>query len=180
MTSRPRSGPAAFAATVIALAGVGVAVGTLWFWLAPATTAISTGDALVPSPSDPEAPITVDAWFVGLTVPVVLLATWVIRRRWRARPAVGAVLVACGALVLTSTAAAVGAWWGPPLDPEAARGEQVAAPLLLGSSGWLLVAPIAGIALWFIADLLVGLGFARDDAPVEPSAPTVGDVSSAT
>jgi hypothetical protein len=162
VTHPAAAGRAAFGVAVALFVVAGVVVGTAWWWWSPDVTAVSTGSGVVVVGPDPESAIAVDAWFVGLTVPVVLVAAWLVRRRWRDRPALGALLVAIGGLVFTATVAIVGGAWGPPLDPAAPRGEQVDAPLVIGGPAWLLVAPSAGLAGWFVADLLIGLGLRRD------------------
>jgi hypothetical protein len=95
---------------VAALVAAGIAVGTAWWLLAPDVTAISTGAELVPVGPGPETAVSVDVLFVALTVPVMLVATWLVRRRWQSRPALGAVLVAVGGLAFTVSAAARATW----------------------------------------------------------------------
>ena len=165
--------PAALLA--LALAGVGVPAGLVWWALAPRADFRITEDGpqVIGSPSG-ELLVADDAVFVLVLAVVGLLggiAAWLLRRHR------GVVLVA--ATAVGATAAGAVAWFlgevlghGPSEAELADVGATVTTGLDLGATAALAVAPFVAVLVYLIGVIINaddGLGRTRDRGP-EPSA----------
>ncbi|SDF56224.1 Protein of unknown function [Blastococcus aurantiacus] len=162
--------PAALLA--LALAGVGVPAGLVWWALAPRAEFRITEDGpqVIGSPSG-ELLVADDAVFVLVLAVVGLLggvAAWLLRRHR------GVVLVA--ALALGATAAGVVAWLvgellggGPSEEQLADVGGTVTTGLELGATAALAVAPFVAVLVY-----LLGVIINADDGLGRPDASSAG------
>ncbi len=174
-------------ASVLAL--VGLAVGLVWWWVAPtAQVRIESSGAYFVDP-DPETYVVSDLWFSGLSLVAGALAGVLLWRLCRRATTAAVVGLAVGGLV----GALLGRWLGQLLgrvDPaEVARlkvGSVIDVSLKLQAGAALLVLPVAALAGWLVRDLVVEYRAARGHrrepdgdgsdvslaGPAEPAPPT--------
>jgi len=173
-------GPTGRRAAVIALvlAGLGPAVGWLWWRVAPVAQLRIETDGGFYTELQPQQFVAADGWFTVLTAVVGglagLVVWWLLRRRPYAAVsglAVGGVL---GAVVAWRVGVALGR-----VDLAALAGAPVGTvsdvPLRLGSPGLLAAEAVAAMLGWLLADLLLGRRLAAAGtepiSPVDPPPP---------
>ncbi|MGW0707728.1 DUF2567 domain-containing protein [Streptomyces sp. NPDC002643] len=161
---------AAVLMVVMALVG-GVALGLLWWWLAPHVPLVSDGSAVYLKDTEGEQAVGVDGTFVLLALGIGALSGLVLFlvRRHGGVPLV--VALTLGGLLGAALAWRLGVWLGPEAD-VAARAKEVgagvtfSAPLKLGAKGALLAWPLAGVLVHLGLTALFG---PRDPDPYERS-----------
>lgn len=146
------------AGLVVALAAAGVAIGAVWWWVAPVAQVRIEADGGYFTQTQPQQFIVADGWFALLTaaagVVAGLAAWWWVRVQRYGAVAGLAVGGGFGAVVAWQT----GEWLGR-VDLDALAGAPVGTvadvALQLGMHGLLLVEPVTALLVWLAADLLV-------------------------
>ncbi len=166
------------ARVALALVGVGVVVGLVWWWLAPVAQVRIESDGGYFVDPDPESYIASDMWFAGLSLVAGLLAGALLWRYVHRSAIAGVVGLAVGGAV----GAMLGAWLGERLghvDPASVRGlplgSVVHVSLDLQAAAVLVVLPVAALVGWVVRDLVQdvlaarsGAGGATPDAAMGP------------
>jgi len=147
------------------LAGVGIVVGLVWWWLAPVAAVRLEPDGGFFVDPDPESYIASDVWFAALSLVAGVLAGVLL---WRVvhRSAVAGVV---GLAVGGTLGALLAAWVGERLghtDPAAVAklpaGTIVHVSLEVQAMAVLFVLPLAALVGWLVRDLLHDRRVSRD------------------
>ncbi len=167
---RPAIRAAAFTVWVLALAGVGY--GALWAALSPSETLEVRDDGVYLLLAQGEGRIGSQLVFAGIGVAVGLLAAVRCWRRARFPIPMTAALTV-GGLLAALVAWQVGLLLGPAdIDPEAAVGSLLDAPLVIDAYGVLLAAALGAVGTWAL------LLFLTEDQDQRATAATVAPSNS--
>jgi hypothetical protein len=165
--------PAAFASTVAWLIAAGAAVGFLWWVLAPTVPGRSVGAGIAPFETQPAGFVAAEAHYMLWMLLFGAVSAIVVRRRARESSVLALLALLLGTLGGAAAAATVGYVLGPDASAALTVGTLVDAPLRVRSPGALLLAPIAGVGLWFLMDFAAawrasGEADAEPDTDIDP------------
>ena len=161
------------ARTALVGAVLGVAMGIIWWWVAPTELWTVVDGGLVPAEIDYTAWFAADAWFLVLGGVAGILLAAISWGPGRHRPVALAAGVIVGAVLAALAAWVVGGALGAP-DPQTVAETADAGTTVPGALGIRAGAVVFGPALTSLTVLALLLSNARIDGPAEPAggAPT--------
>lgn len=143
------------ALTVLAMAGAGVLVGVLWWWVAPQPGYRVAEDGLLFLDPQPQAYVAGEGWFTLITAAVGVVAGATVWFHARRTPWGGLVGLVVGGLAGAGTAVVVGTLLGRSDPWAAAVGSLTQGPLAIHAWGVVLVEAGVALLVWLLLDLLL-------------------------